>query len=85
MLALPNLSERISHIIDKHLMPLEHFSDRQQLHTAAESFYKKLVIADKYKPEKKLQHGITLIKASSATSDQPQSLGDDYGLSEVSP
>ena len=83
LLALQNLSDRVSYVIDKHLMPLGHFTDRQQLFAAAESFYNKLVVADKYKPEKKLQHGVTLIKATSGTSDQSQSLGDDYGLSEV--
>ena len=83
LLGLPTLDERISHIVDKHLLPLGHFSDRKQLFVAAESFYNKLVIADKYKPGKKLQSGVTLIKAANSTSEQSHSLGDEYGLSEV--
>ena len=62
-------------------MPLGGFTDREQLCIAAESFYKKLIIADKYKPSIKLQHGVTLIKA--AGGEQSHNLGDDYGLSQV--
>ena len=65
-------------------MPLGSFTDRKQVCIAAESFYRKLVIADKYEPNAKLLHNITLVKAANGTSEQPQSLGDDYGLSEVS-
>ena len=83
LLALPNLTDRISLVVDKHLMPVGGFTDRKQVCIAAESFYRKLVIADKYKPNAKLRHNATLIKAANGTSDQPHSLGDDYGLSEV--
>lgn len=50
------------------------------LSSAAASLYYKLVAADKYKPTKKFNGSITLIRAI----DNYVELGDDYGLSDVS-
>lgn len=50
-----------------------------QLAKAAQSFYEKLVAADKYKPTAQFNGEITLVKAS----DNYVQLGKDYGLSEV--
>lgn len=50
------------------------------LATAAESFYKKLVAADAYKPTGKFGGEITLVKAQ----DNYVTLGNDYGLTPVS-
>lgn len=51
----------------------------EQLTAAASSFYFKLVAADKYKPSKKFNGNVTLIRAI----DNYVELGNDYGLSEV--
>lgn len=51
-----------------------------QLADAASSFYFKLVAADKYKPSKKFNGNVTLIRAI----DNYVQLGHDYGLSDVS-
>nr|XP_018905067.1 PREDICTED: fatty acid synthase [Bemisia tabaci]XP_018905075.1 PREDICTED: fatty acid synthase [Bemisia tabaci] len=49
------------------------------LATAAESFYKKLVAADAYKPTGKFGGEITLVKAQ----DNYVTLGNDYGLTPI--
>uniref|UniRef100_A0A8D8PNC5 Fatty acid synthase n=1 Tax=Cacopsylla melanoneura TaxID=428564 RepID=A0A8D8PNC5_9HEMI len=46
---------------------------------AAESFYQKLVLGDKYKPSSKLTGEIQLVRAK----DNYVTLGDDYGLSSI--
>ncbi|CAH2981095.1 unnamed protein product [Chilo suppressalis] len=47
--------------------------------TAAESFYRKLVIADSYRPTRKLAAPVALFSAR----DNYVTLGDDYGLRQV--
>ena len=49
---------------------------------AAESFYKKLIIADKYKPDSVLSRPVLLITASSRHNNQ-DAIGADYGLGKV--
>ncbi|XP_041987847.1 fatty acid synthase [Aricia agestis] len=49
------------------------------LRAAAESFYRKLVVAHEYKPARRLRAPVTLFSAS----DNYVALADDYGLSEV--
>lgn len=51
-----------------------------EIASAATSFYGKLTAADKYKPSRKFNGSITLVKAI----DNYVQMGDDYGLSEVS-
>lgn len=52
----------------------------EELAIAAESFYKKLVAGDAYKPSGTYSGPVTLVKAT----DNYVSLGKDYGLSAVS-
>lgn len=59
---------------------LEGLSKPSDIAEAAESFYKKLVIADKYQTNSVFNGSVTFIKAK----DNFVQLGDDYGLSEVS-
>lgn len=58
---------------------LEGLSKPSDIAEAAESFYKKLVIADKYQTTSVFNGSVTFIKAK----DNFVQLGDDYGLSEV--
>ncbi|XP_049809979.1 fatty acid synthase isoform X1 [Schistocerca nitens] len=51
----------------------------EQLAKAAESFYHKLMAADKYQPSAQYAGSVTLVRAK----DNYVSLGDDYGLSKV--
>jgi len=66
-----------------YLFATNQFTNRGELELAAESFYKKLVIADKYKPDAMLSHPILLVTASSRHNNQ-DAIGADYGLSKVS-
>lgn len=50
-----------------------------ELSQAAESFYYKLVLGDKYKPNSNFQGHIELVRAK----DNYVTLGDDYGLSAI--
>lgn len=50
-----------------------------ELAAAAESFYRKLVIGDAYKPAGKLRAPVTLFTAR----DNYVTVGDDYGLRDV--
>lgn len=58
---------------------LEGLSKPTDIAQAAESLYKKLVIADKYQAQKKFNGNVTFIKAK----DNFVQLGEDYGLKEV--
>jgi fatty acid synthase len=59
------------------------FPDRADLLAAVESFWCKLMMADAYKPAKKLQcASVQLFKATEG-HNEAQGLGSDYGLSEV--
>ncbi|KAI5717132.1 hypothetical protein M8J77_000765 [Diaphorina citri] len=51
----------------------------QDVAKAAESFYQKLVLGDKYRPSSKLSGDIQLVRAQ----DNYVTLGDDYGLSAI--
>merc|ERR1712226_437659 len=64
LLAKRDSESRVSHVVDI-LMETQQFSDRHDLEDAAKSFYDKLIIADKYKPEDKVTSKVTLIKAAS--------------------
>ena len=58
-------------------------SDRADLEAAIESFWRKLVIADKYTPSSKLQSPtVRLFKASQGNAET-DGLGEDYGLGTV--
>uniref|UniRef100_A0A1B6DTB3 Fatty acid synthase n=1 Tax=Clastoptera arizonana TaxID=38151 RepID=A0A1B6DTB3_9HEMI len=52
----------------------------QDLATAAELFFKKLVVADAYQPSSKISGTVILVKAQ----DNYVTLGNDYGLTPVS-
>ena len=58
------------------------FSDEQEVSAAMKSFYRKLLMADSYSPDVKLNTDVLLIKAQ-AGRQQGDSLGDDLGLGQV--
>ena len=69
------------HITEIIVSGMPHLNNKD-VETAVESFYRKLVIADKYKPATKLSSDITLIKATEK-HQEAGALGADYGLSQV--
>ncbi len=77
------MEQRVAHVVDKHLMPLGLQTDREALCQAAESFYNKLTIADRYKPGAKIKGSVTLTRATQSRQKQMHVLGHDFGLSEV--
>ncbi|KAL3275414.1 hypothetical protein HHI36_020177 [Cryptolaemus montrouzieri] len=77
LMQLKSWEERLARTT-KILAEIVPFSE-EQLSVAASSFFQKLVAADKYKPTKKFNGPVTLIKAN----DNYVQLGEDYGLSEV--
>ena len=84
MASLPDYKSRIQAAVD-HLLASNQLSDSEDLTSAADSFYNKLVMADAYSLKGKLKESteVVLIKAVEADPDV-KSLGSDYGLSEVS-
>ncbi|KAI0233783.1 Fatty acid synthase [Lamellibrachia satsuma] len=79
--AQPDWKARL-HVAIDYLFATNQFTNRSELEMAAESFYKKLVIADKYKPDAILSRPVLLITASSRHANQ-DAIGIDYGLSKV--
>ena len=71
------------HVAIDYLFATNQFTNRSELEMAAESFYKRVVIADKYKPDAILSRPVLLITASSRHPNQ-DAIGIDYGLSKVS-
>ena len=71
------------HIAIDYLFTNNQFTNRSEIEMAAESFYKKLIIADKYKPDSVLSRPVLLITASSRHNNQ-DAIGADYGLGKVS-
>ena len=74
-------------LTDKVLREKTKFPDNCQITAAAKSFYRKLLVAAEYKPEKKLKLSegsceVTLIKAENGTHEAAK-LGADYGLGKV--
>lgn len=78
MILLPSLDKRLD-CISKVLEGATPYS-REDIKSAASSFYYKLLAADTYKPAMKFKGDITLVKAK----DTYVLLGDDYGLNSVS-
>ena len=81
LLSQSSLEQRVAHIVDTYLKPLAIFTqtEREDLCQAAQTFFNKLVIADRYSPDNRLNSKVTLIKSS----QHVHSLSNDYGLSEV--
>ena len=71
------------HIAIDYLFATNQFTNRGELEMAAESFYKKLIIADKYKPDSVFSRPVLLITAASRHNNQ-DAIGADYGLGKVS-
>ncbi len=85
LLSYTSLHQRVNHVVDKYLAPLDIFThtEREDLCQAAEAFFNKLVIADRYSPERKLSSRVTLVKSSQTSMEPLHSLAEDFGLSEV--
>ena len=81
LLEQPDWSSRLKLAVD-YMLSSGHFSTTEDVSQAAESFYKKLVIADKYKPSEKLQSAVRLVKVTSGHLEAKE-LGDDFGLHQV--
>ncbi|XP_021358822.1 fatty acid synthase-like [Mizuhopecten yessoensis] len=62
------------------LSKLDVFKNSADLDTAAEAFYRRLIISEQYKPEQKLHGSVTLIRAGSGDT---KPLGKDYGLTQI--
>ena len=83
-MAKPDSESRLKHVVDM-LMATKQFSNDKELEEAAQSFYDKLIIADKYKPKEKVSSRVTLVKALSGRKQGlSNTLDADYGLSQVS-
>lgn len=82
LLCQPDLDSRVKVAVEK-LMALGLFSDKGEVELAIRSFYRKLVIAEKYKPARSYSGPVTLVKSLSASSESGL-LGEDYGLRQVS-
>ena len=81
LMSQPDWQSRLSLAVD-HLLTTGQFSSQQDVAQAAESFYRKLMMADKYKPSAVLGTGLLLVRASAGHSEAKE-LGEDFGLSEV--
>ncbi|KAK6634166.1 hypothetical protein RUM44_004774 [Polyplax serrata] len=75
LLSLPTFEKRLQRTTEK----LKGLSKPEVISQAAESFYKKLVIADKYQTNYRFNGKVVFIKAK----DNFVQLGEDYGLKEV--
>ena len=75
--------ERVHLVVSKITLSSTNLWSKDELKIAANLFYRKLLIADCYKPTSKLIcQNIVLMKASHSDV-QLNVLGNDYGLSEV--
>ncbi len=85
LLSYTSLHQRVNHVVDKYLASLDIFTHttREDLRQAAEAFFNKLDIADRYSPERKLRSSVTLVKSSHTSKEPLHSLAEDFGLSEV--
>ncbi len=81
LLSQSSLEQRVEYAVDTYLQPLAIFTQtgRKDLCHAAQTFFNKLVIADRYSPDSRLNSKVTLVKSS----QHVHSLSKDYGLSEV--
>jgi hypothetical protein len=68
-----------------HLLATNQLSDKDDLTAAADSFFRKLVMVDQYSMKGQLEvtTQVILIKAADG-HPQAETLGTDYGLSQVS-
>ena len=83
---LPGDASRVQHVASL-LMQLPLFASNHSvtssLEMAAQSFYKKLIIADEYVVDGTFTGSVTLIRARQGHVEA-DGLGDDYGLAQVS-
>jgi fatty acid synthase len=80
LMALGTLEERVTRTAELAHKAMSHI-DVEELEEAVHSFYKKLLIADNYKPESKFGGKAILIKALKNAFSEI--LGEDYSLSQV--
>ncbi|XP_074648828.1 fatty acid synthase-like isoform X2 [Tubulanus polymorphus] len=73
--------ERLDVVVEK-LLGLQVKSSAEDIKMAADSYYRRLLCADKYHPQNTFNGDISLIKAKDAVELSKQ-LGEDYGLSEI--
>ncbi|KAH8306769.1 hypothetical protein KR044_013279, partial [Drosophila immigrans] len=77
LLVIPTWEEKLEKFAE--LMSVEITQPMETIRTAAKLFYKKLELADTYKPKLKLKSKVTLVKPT----DNSAKLDEDYRLKEV--
>lgn len=82
MLGLGSYAERVQYTAEKILTVCPELQI-EDLKTAFDLYYKKLLISLKYTPKYKLQRDISLIKASESV-DMSKNFSDVYDLEKVS-
>lgn len=82
LLKLSTWALRLQHALDV-LMKTGKFRSQDDVASAAEIFYKRLLAIYKYSPSRKYIGVVTLLRAMENT-DASEHLGKDYGLGEAS-
>uniref|UniRef100_A0A0K0ESV2 Fatty acid synthase n=1 Tax=Strongyloides stercoralis TaxID=6248 RepID=A0A0K0ESV2_STRER len=82
LLQLPGFKARIHKVVET-VMTTGLFKSPDTIHFACEAMHSKFLMADKYKPRRKFNGLITLIRAEQGAARE-EDVGHDYGISQVS-
>uniref|UniRef100_A0A0N4ZTR7 Fatty acid synthase n=1 Tax=Parastrongyloides trichosuri TaxID=131310 RepID=A0A0N4ZTR7_PARTI len=82
LLQLPSFKARIQKVVDT-VMTTGLFKSPETIQFACEAMHAKFLMADKYKPSRKFNGHITLIRAEQGAARE-EDVGADYGISQVS-
>uniref|UniRef100_A0AC35U6Z3 Carrier domain-containing protein n=1 Tax=Rhabditophanes sp. KR3021 TaxID=114890 RepID=A0AC35U6Z3_9BILA len=82
LLQLPGFKARIQKVVET-VMQTGLFKSPDTIQFACEAMRSKFLMADKYKPERKFNGLITLIRAEQGAARE-EDVGQDYGISQVS-
>uniref|UniRef100_A0A0N4ZB91 Fatty acid synthase n=1 Tax=Parastrongyloides trichosuri TaxID=131310 RepID=A0A0N4ZB91_PARTI len=82
LLQLPGFRARIQKVVET-VMTTDLFKSPDTIQFACEAMHAKFLMADKYKPSRKFNGLITLIRAEQGAARE-EDVGQDYGISQVS-
>jgi fatty acid synthase len=80
-MSMRSIDERINSMADT-IFASGYIRDREVLRYGIETYYKKMMMGDRYNPKKKFKGDMTLVRAKTSAARE-EDVGRDYGLSEV--
>jgi len=78
---MSSIDERIGNMVDT-IYASGYIKDKEVLRYGLQTYWKKMMMGDKYDPKLKFQGDMTLVRARTSAARE-EDVGFDYGLSEV--